>query len=119
MNEKTIVASSTSNRLQVYNCLVDVIRVTKSVTGTGNPESLATLVANMPCHIKWTSGRERMLHSKTTHFIDATLHCRKIVGTPITNKDRILYKGKYYEITDVQDFRNLGKLLVISLSKIE
>lgn len=119
VNNTTIEASSTYNALQVYNCLVDVVRVTRTVEALGNPESLATLVANMPCRIRWTSGKERMLHDKTTHFIDATLHCRKVAGITITTKDRILYNGKYYEITDVQDFRNLGRLLVISLRKIE
>lgn len=119
VNSTTIKASSTSNALQIYNCLVDVIRVTKTTTGTGNPESLATLVSNMPCRIRWTSGRERMLHDKTTHFLDGVLHCRKPAGITITNKERILYKTQYYEITDVQDFRNLGRLLTISLRKIE
>lgn len=119
VNSTTIEASSTYNRLQVYNCLVDVVRVTRTVGALGNPESLDTVISNMPCRIRWTSGRERMLHDKTTHFIDATLHCRKVAGVAITNKDRILYGGKYYEITDVQDFRNLGRLLVITLRRLE
>ena len=119
VNSTTIKASSTSNALKVYNCLVNVVRVTRTAQALGNPESLETLVSNMPCRIRWTSGRERMLHDKTTHFLDGVLHCRKPAGITITNKERILYKTQYYEIIDVQDFRNLGKLLVISLRKIE
>lgn len=119
VNSTTIEASGTTNALAIHNCLVDVIRVTRTVQALGNPESLATLISNMPCHIKWTSGKERMLHDKTTHFLDATLHCRVQAGITITTKDRILYKTQYYEITDVQDFRNLGRLLVIGLRKIE
>lgn len=116
VNSKTFTATSTYNRLKVYNCLVDVIRDTKTTGGMGTGKTPVTLYANMQCTIKWKSGGEKILFNKTTHYLDAILRCR-MAG--ITTKDRIVYKGKSYEIVDLYDYNNLGRRLVIGLRKIE
>jgi len=118
-NSTVITATGTTNRLQVYNCLVNVVRVVKTSTARGNAEVPTNIVTNMLCRIRWRSGSERILFDKTTYFRDATLHCRVPAGVTITNKDRINYKGELFEIVDVQDFRNLGRLLSIEIKRIK
>lgn len=115
VNDTTIVASGGTNALKVYNCLVDVIRLTKTNVGGIAAETPVTLHTNMQCTIKWKSGGEKILFNKETHYLDAVLRCRKV---DITTKDKIEYKGKTYKIVDLYDDRNLGKLLVIALRKI-
>lgn len=120
VNDKAIKASSTYNALQIYNVHVDIVRVTRANTAHGMPEGETTLVANHPATIKWTSGKEKMRFGKETHYLDGILRCRVVAGVTIDNKDsRVIYNGKRYEIVDVQDFRNLGRLLVIGIRKIE
>lgn len=118
VNSTTITAAGTTNSLQVYNCLVDVVRIAKTSTARGVTEVPTNILTNMPARIRWTGGRERLQFDKQTHYRDATLHCRK-GGVTITTKDRIKYNDEMFEIVDVQDFRNLGKLLKIGLKRIE
>jgi len=118
-NSTVITATGTTNRLQVYNCLVNVVRVARTNTAAGLTEVPTNIVTNMLCRIRWRSGSERILFDKTTYFRDATLHCRVPAGVTITNKDRINYKGELFEIIDIQDFRNLGRLLSIELKRIK
>lgn len=111
----TITATGTVNALKVYNVLVDVARVTKTATATGNTESEVVLHANMLAAIKWKSGGERILFNKETHYLDAIMKCRYC---DITTDDHVVYAGKTYKIVDLYDLNNLHKLLVIALRKI-
>lgn len=113
----TIAATSTANALKVYNCLVNVVRVAKTPTADGLVET-PTILVTLMAHIKWRTGSERVLAAKDTHYLDATLHCRKPAGVTIKNTDRVVYNGKTYEIVDVYDLNNLGRLLVIELRKL-
>lgn len=113
-----IDVESVTNTVKIYNITVDVIRNSMSVGASGNIPTPETIVSDMPCKIKWTSGRERMLFAKKTHFLDAVLRCRKSAGVTIVESDIIEYKNVQYKIEDVVDWRNLGKLLVIGLTKI-
>lgn len=113
-----ITATSTANALRVYNCLVDIVRVAKTNTASGLVEAPVTLVTLM-AHIKWRRGSEKVLAAKETHYLDATLHCRKPAGVTIETTDKVVYNGKTYEIVDVYDLNNLGRLLVIELRKLE
>ncbi len=119
VGDTTIEATSVVNSVAIYNITVDVIRVTKATTARGQTETPVTIVNDMPCHIKWTSGRERMMFHKETHFLDAVLHCRVPAGVTIVVTDKIIYNSKYYEIVDLYDLNNLGKLLVITIKKIK
>ncbi len=110
--------TSVVNSVSVYNITVDVIRDTISVGSRGNTTTPTTIVNDMPCVIKWTSGKEKMLFAKKTHFLDAVLRCRVPSGVTITTSDVIVYNDVTYEIADVVDFNNLGKLLVIGLRKV-
>ena len=116
VNSTIIKASGTSNRLKVYNCLVDVMRDTKTSGGMGTGRTPVTLHSDMLCAIKWKSGGEKILFNKETHYLDAIMRCRKV---DITTKDKIEYKGKTYRIVDLYDYNNLGKRLVIALRKVE
>jgi len=113
----TFEVSSHTNALQVYNVTVNVIYVKKSISGTGHAEETEeTRITNMPCTIQWKSGNEKILFNKETHYLDAVMRCRK---TDILVTDRIRYDGKDYDIVDLFDFRNLNKLLVIALRRID
>ena len=118
VGDTTIEATSVVNSVAVYNVTVDVIRNTVVVGARGNANTPVTIVNDMPCTIKWTSGREKMLFNKKTHLLDAVLRCRVPAGVTIVVSDIIEYDSKQYEIVDVVDFNNLGKILVIGLRKV-
>jgi len=107
------------NSVDVYNITVDVIRNAITVGARGNTLTPSTIVNDMPCMIRWTSGKERMLFAKKTHFLDAVLRCRVPAGITIVNTDIIEYNSEQYEIVDVVDYRNLGTLLIIGLRKVK
>lgn len=114
-----VEAAGHTNSLSVYNCFVNVIRVVKTSTAVGISETPTTIVTNMPCRIRWHTGKEKLRFEKQTYYRDATLHCRIPAGVTITEKDRIVFNEETFEIVDVQDFRNLGKLLVIGMKRTE
>lgn len=113
-----IEATSTTCKLQVYNCLVSFIRMTILPGALGNAEVPTTLVTLMS-HIKWTSGSERIMFNKETHYLDAILRCRKPAGITIKTTDKMIYNGETYEIVGPYDPHNLGTLLVMGLKKIK
>lgn len=117
VNDATIVASSAANALQIYNCLVNVVRIAEIDGPHGLDETPTNIVTNMPARIKWSRGKERLQFDKQTAYRDGTLHCRKPAGVIITTKDRISYNGEEFEITAVEDFRNLGRLLEIGIKR--
>lgn len=119
VNDTVIDVAGTTSSIGVYNCFVNVVRIVRTNTAVGISEEPSNVVANMPCRIRFHAGRERMQFDKQTWYRDATLHCRIPAGVTITTKDRIDYKGDIFEIVDVVDFRNLGKLLKIGLKRIE
>ena len=119
VGDTEIEVTSVVNSVAVYNITVDVIRNTVVVGARGNAKTPVVIVNDMPCTIKWTTGREKMLFKKKTHFLDAVLRCRVPAGVTIVNTDIIEYNSKQYEIVDVVDFNNLGKILVIGLRKVE
>ncbi len=98
--------------------MVDVVRMDKTNTGLGATETPQTIVANMPCSIKWLQGKEKILFDKETHFMDGVLKCRKPTGATIKTTDKILYNTEYYEIVDLIDVNNLGVLLTITIKKV-
>jgi len=118
VGETAIKATSVTNRVAIYNIVVDVIRMTKVTSGTGTTETPVTIVSNMLCSIKWKSGGEKILFNKETHYLDAVLRCRKPPGVTIVKTDKIKYNGEMYEIVDMYDFNNLGTLLVIAINKV-
>ncbi len=118
VNGVEIAVTSVVNSVDVYNITVDVIRETISVGSRGNSLTPTTIVNDMLCAIKWTTGKEKMLFNKRTHFLDAVLRCRVPAGVTIVETDIIEYKNEQYKIVDVVDFRNLGTLLVIGLEKV-
>jgi len=116
VNGTVIEVTSNSESPAVYNVFVDVIRIEKINTALGFTESETVLHTNMPATIKWSSGKEALKFDKQTWYRDATLRCR---FCDIDVKDRVRHNGQDFEIIDVVDWRNLGKLLVIGLKRIE
>ncbi len=119
VGDTEIGVTSVVNSVSVYNILCNVVRDTKVNSSEGQSVTPVTIVTNLPGHIKWLSGRERILFNKQTHLLDGILHCRVPAGVTIVNTDRVLYNGDYYNIVDVRDFRNLGVLLEIALRKVK
>ena len=110
--------TSVVNSISSYNVTVDVIRITKVNGALGISETDVDIVNDLPCDIKWKTGREKILFDKETHLLDAVLHCQKPAGVDIVNTDKISYNSEDYEIVDVVDVNNLGVLLVIGIKKI-
>lgn len=119
VGDTTIDVTSVANGVAIYNVTVGVTRNAITVTSRGNTPTPTTIVNDLPCTIKWTSGKEKMLFNKKTHLLDAVLRCRVPVGVTIVETDIIEYNSEQYEIVDVVDFNNLGTLLVIGLRKVE
>ena len=119
INNTIIDVTAHNPALRIYNVVVDVLRPVKVVTSTGVAESTITLVSNLMCAIRWKSGSERILFDKITHYLDATLRCRRPAGVTLTTDDRIRHDSKDYEIVDIVDVNNLGRLLKMSIRKVE
>ncbi len=115
----TTIATSFTPSVAVYNIVVNVVRVAKTNTARGLAEVPTNIVTNMPARIRWSRGKERLQFDKVTYLRDAVLRCRKPAGVTITTKDRISFNGESFEIVSVVDFRNLGRLLVIDIKRIE
>lgn len=113
----TVQSSGAATAVAVYNITVDVVRVVKTNTARGLAEVPSNIVTNMPARIRWSRGKERLQFDKQTAYRDGTLHCRIPAGVTITTKDKISYNGNDYEITAVEDFRNLGRLLSIGIKR--
>lgn len=118
VGETAIEATFVVNSVAVYNVLVDVIRDTKINSSEGIAITPVPLHVSVPCHIKWKGG-EKLLFKKQSHYVDAILSCRKPTGETIVETDRILYNEKYYEIVNINDVNNLGKLLQIAIKRVK
>jgi len=99
-----------------FNIKVDILRITKAPGAMGSAEVANVLHNNLPCRINWKQGREKMFFDKETHFRDAKLFCRMI---DITNKDRVRYNSKVYQIADNVNVDEANRLLVLNLKLIE
>jgi len=118
-NGTTIATDPPHYGVQVYNVYVDVVRITLITGSTGMIEVETVVVSSMPADIRWSQGSEKIIFNKETWVRDATLHCRKQAGVDISTNDRIRYQGVDFEIVDVIDVRNLGKLLSLTLRRIK
>lgn len=118
INDTTIEIDAHSPSLQIYNCIVDVVRPVRVTTSTGRQESDDTLASNWPCAIKWKSGTEKVLFNKDTYFLDAILISRVIPGVTVKQSDRVIFDGDTFEIVDVRDVNNLHRRLRIALRRV-
>ncbi|KKN57516.1 hypothetical protein LCGC14_0561330 [marine sediment metagenome] len=117
VGDSEITATSSTPGVAVYNLTVDVVRAAKTVTSRGQTEVLTTVVTAMQGDIVWLKGKEALKFNKETHMLDGVLHCRVPAGVTIVESDRIVYNGDTYQIVDVEDVRNLGVLLKITIKK--
>jgi len=99
-----------------FNTKVDILRITKAPGAMGSTEVANVLHNNLPCRINWKRGREKIFFDKETHFSDAKLFCRVV---DITNKDRVRYSSKVYQIADSVNVDEASRLLVLDLKLIE
>lgn len=93
--------------------------MTKNNTALGTAETPVVIVSSMPCSIEWKIGSEKISADKYTQYTYGILHCRKPTGVTVLGSDRILYSGKYYRITGVEDIKNLGVLLNITIRRTD
>lgn len=119
VNSTTIRITHHSPSLQIYNCIVDVVRPVKVTTSTGISESTNVLATNWLCAIKWKMGSEKILFDKETYFLDAILTCRVIPGVTVETSDRIVYQGDVFEIVGIIDINNLGRRLRIAIRRLK
>lgn len=118
INDTTFDVIAHSPSLRIYNCLVDVVRITTVTTSTGRQEVRTALATNWQSSIKWKSGKEKVMFDKDTYFQDASVLMRVIPGETVTTKERIVYLDKDYEIVDVMDISNLGTRLLIAIRRV-
>jgi len=116
INGKKFAVSSSSITPAIYNVTVDVIRITNTVTAGGQTEVETVVVNNLSAHIKWLNSTTKMLFNKQTWMIDAIMNCRT---ADILIADRIRYNGNDFEIVDIIDVRNLGRLMKVALKRVE
>lgn len=98
-----------------YNTKVNVLRVTRIPTAMGNTEVENVLHCDLPCRINWTSGREKVMFAKDTHYRDATLFCSV---ADVTTVDRVVHLGLKYEIVDVRNPDSRNQQLAVDLKRI-
>lgn len=118
VNDTTIDVGAHSPSLQVYNCMVDVVRPVRVNTSTGQQETVVAIASNWLCAIRWKSGAEKILFDKKSYFLDAVLTCRVIPGETVKVTDRIVYLDDVFEIVDLMDINNLGRRLRIALRRV-
>ena len=82
----------------------------------GQTEVATILHHNLACRINWKRGSEKIFFAKDTYFRDAKLYCSIV---DITNKDRVQYNNKVYQIVDVNDIDELNRFLVLDLKLVE
>ena len=100
-----------------YNAKVNVLRIARTSDGMGGwDEALHVLHNNLPCRITWTKGMEKIQFQKDTHYSDGNLFCRVI---DVTEKDRVVYNSKTYEIMDVANPDNKSRSIKLILRLIE
>jgi len=99
-----------------FNKKVDILRIGKTPGAMGSAEVANVLHNNLPCRINWKRGREKIFFGKNTYFRDAKLFCRVV---DITNKDRVRYNGKVYQIADSVNVDEANRLLTLDLKLIE
>ena len=99
-----------------FNAKVNILRIGKAPGAMGSVEVANVLHNNLPCRINWKRGKEKIFFNKESHFSDAKLFCRVV---DITNKDRVQYKGKVYQIADNVNPDECDRLLVLDLKLIE
>lgn len=120
VGDTSIGVTSVVNSVEVYNLTVNVVRMTKvNDPSKGISETAVTIVASMPCTIKWLSAKESIIFNKETQELDGTLLCDFPAGVTIENTDKIYFNSAYYEIVQVEDVRNLGLVLKIALKRIK
>jgi head-tail adaptor len=104
-----------------FNVTVNILRVTKSATGAAGAlgswtESSSTLHENLPCRINWKRGSEKIFLDKNTYFRDVKLYCRVV---DVTVEDRVQYGSTIYQIVDVSNVDEAGRLLVLDLKLVQ
>lgn len=100
-----------------FNSLVNIERVSRASDNMGGwNEIWNVLHNNLPCRITWTKGMEKIQFQKDTHYSDANLFCRVV---DVTEKDRVVYDSKTYEIKDVSNPDNKGRGIKLILRLIE
>jgi len=100
----------------LFNSKVNILRITKTASAMGQTEAKNVLHNNLPCRINWKRGSEKIFFAKDTYFRDGKLFCRVV---DITNKDRVQYKSKTYQIVDVNNTDESNRFLVLDLRIIK
>lgn len=98
-----------------FNAKVNILRVIKTTSpgGLGGyAEANNVLHKNLPCRINWKRGSEKIFLDKNTYFRDARLYCRVV---DVTIKDKVQYNSTVFDIVDVSNVDETGKLLTLDL----
>jgi len=103
----------------LYNKRVNIIRVTKTTNpgGLGGYTEVENILhLNLSCRINWKKGSEKIWTGKDTYFRDARLYCAVV---DVTVKDKVQYNGTTYDIVDVSNVDEAGRLLVLDLKLMQ
>lgn len=100
----------------LFNKKVNILRITSSPEAMGQTEVANVLHNGLPCRFNWKRGSEKIFFGKNSYFRDGKLFCRVV---DITNKDRVQYNGTIYEIVDVSNTDEDGRLMVLDLKLVQ
>lgn len=100
----------------LLNKKVNILRITSTTGAMGQTEVSNVLHRDLPCRINWKTGSKRIFFNKETYFRDARLYCSVI---DVTVKDRVQYGTRTYQIVDVADVDEAGRLMTLDLKLVE
>jgi len=104
--------------MSIESLLVSAVNVqtptaTRDAYG-GYTESWGNALVDMPCRINPVSGSESFSMGKEGATISHKIYC---IPATITESDRIVFGTRTFEIVEVRDTDELGRLMVIGCSE--
>ena len=93
--------------------------VTSATTySSGGTKTWSDRHANVRCDIQPLSAAESIRYSSEQSAVSHKMYCVPGDATGTTAGDRVIFDGRYFEVTGVRDTDEVGRLLVIELLEI-
>ena len=102
----------------LLNNRCDIQRVTEVIDNLGaRRQTWATLYAAVPCRIQPISGREAAEFSRVDVRISHKMFCE--ANYTFTEKDRVKFGSRYFDIETVRDVDEMGHHLEVLLEEVD
>lgn len=107
------IRSMLRNRATIQQATISA--TTYSSAGT---KTWSTRHSNVKCDIQPLSAAEAIRYSSEQSAVSHKMYCMPGEVTGTVASDRVVFNGRYFEITGVRDTDEIGRLLVIELLEI-